>query len=260
MVQVRGSRQIPSTPWLHQKAREPSHSPEGSDEHCPPVCGPTTVLRPFEYEQRHGESGEDRPRCVVRSFLFPGDSGRESRSYTFFSARHPGTTKPPILQFFPSGVQPVQLPTSPRSPGGEVAKSGGGRWDIVFRDEEDENECKGKSVQARRALVLRKQRSTSRAPLLREGTSPSVPGGTRPRRDSAKELATTQPNIDRDKTRFDFHVLGNLRLRHPTRPAHASPCTLPHACCEEASFPAAGRPSMHRVLILTGCVPSPLPP
>ena len=30
----------------------------------------------------------------------------------------------------------------------------------------------------------------------REGTSPSAPGGTRPRRDSAKELATTQPNIE----------------------------------------------------------------
>ena len=31
---------------------------------------------------------------------------------------------------------------------------------------------------------------------LREGTSPSAPVGTRPRRDSAKELATTHPNIE----------------------------------------------------------------
>ena len=32
---------------------------------------------------------------------------------------------------------------------------------------------------------------------LNRGTSPSAPGGTRPRRDSAKELATTHPSTER---------------------------------------------------------------
>ena len=50
-----------------------------------------------------------------------------------------------------------------------------------------------------------------------------------------------------------------VRLRQPTRPAHASPCKLPDACCKDASSPTAGRLSMHRVLILSGFVPPPAP-
>ena len=58
-VEVRGSRHISlSTPWPHQECDSPPEVQQSKDQHRSPVCGPTAVPCPNEYEQRHEESGK----------------------------------------------------------------------------------------------------------------------------------------------------------------------------------------------------------
>ena len=58
---------------------------------------------------------------------------------------------------------------------------------------------------------------------LNKGTSPSAPGGTRPRRDNAKEFATTHPNMERHlrdhaAAAFPLSMSGTSRTFAETRP------------------------------------------